>query len=304
MNTYIVTGATSFIGLSVCRILLEESNIVYAICRKNSVNLSKLLLHKNLKIIYSNFEEIDSIISQIPKADVFINLAWAGTKHLERNNVDIHSENVNNTLNAIKVAHKIGCKLFVEAGSQAEYGFIPEHIKETSICKPETEYGKAKLKIRILGEQISLELGMKYLHLRIFSVFGENDHPWTMMMSVLNKMINNEVINLSSCTQSWNYLYVEDAAKQINLLCRYALANDDYVAEVFHVASEDTRLLKSFIQEMYYLTMSTSVLNFGNVIPQNNVSLKPSMEKTKAAIGFVSEYSFSTAVLRVINSLK
>lgn len=277
--------------------------MVYAVCRTSSLGLSKLSDRKNLKIIFSDLESIDSIICQIPTAEVFINLAWAGTKHLERNDIGIHQKNVDNTLRCMNVAKTIGCHLFVESGSQAEYGFIPTLIKETSICNPESEYGKAKLQACITGKQTCLNLGIKYLHLRIFSVFGENDHPWTMVMSVLKKMLDNEVINLTSCSQYWNYLYVRDAVKQINLLCEYALNNTNYVSEIYNIASEDTRPLHSFIDEMYYLTSSKSLLNYGTIVPVNNVSLKPSIDKTRLAIGFIADYSFNEGVENIISSL-
>lgn len=304
MHTYVVTGATSFIGISLCHLLLDNGNIVYAVCRRNSLELSKLSCRNNLKVVYSELETIDSIISQIPMAEIFINLAWAGTKHLERDDIEIHKENINNTLRCIHVAKIIGCYLFVESGSQAEYGFIPTLIKETSTCNPESEYGKSKLQVYILGKETCLDLGIKHLHLRIFSVFGENNHSWTMITSVLKKMINDEVVNLTSCSQCWNYLYIRDAVKQIYLLCEYALNNTSYVSEIYNIASEDTRQLRLFVDEMYCLTQSKSILNYGVINPTNKVSLNPSIEKVKSAIGFISSYSFGEAIQNVISSLK
>lgn len=304
MHTYIVTGATSFIGISLCHLLLDSGNTVYAVCRRHSLGLIMLSCRKNLKIVFSELETIDSIIPQIPMAEIFINLAWAGTKHLERNDIDIHQNNVNNTLRCIHVAKAIGCYLFVESGSQAEYGFIPTLIKETSTCHPESEYGKSKLQVYVSGKKACLDLGVKHLHLRIFSVFGENDHPWTMVTSVLKKMINNKEVNLTSCSQYWNYLYIRDAVKQIYLLCEYSMNNTSFVSEIYNIASEDTRPLRSFVDEMYYWTQSKSILNYGVLNPTNNVSLNPSIDKTKSAIGFIADYSFGEAVQKVISSLK
>lgn len=299
----IVTGATSFIGLSLCEVLLSNAHQVYAVCRENSPGLAKLPKNNLLKIIYSDSASIESLLVNVRTADIFINLAWAGTVHGERNDTDIQNKNVENTFRAISVAKELKCKLFVESGSQAEYGYIPGLIKETSVCNPVSEYGKAKLRVCSEGGKLCEQAGLKYLHLRIFSVFGENDHPWTLISSVLHKMMKNEDINLTSGLQSWNYLYVQDAAQQIYLLCQYVLQQDKYVSEIFHIASDDTRPLKSFIMEMYALTGSKSVLNYGGIQPASSVSLNPCMNKTREAIGFIADYNFGAAIKNIMISL-
>ena len=117
----IITGATSFIGLHLMQYLLDEGHEVIAVCRKNSRNLA-LLVNKNVEIVFSDMQEYFNLGNMIENADVFINLAWGGTTHKERFNNDIHEENIKYSLDALEVAEKIGCKIFVEAGSQADYG--------------------------------------------------------------------------------------------------------------------------------------------------------------------------------------
>jgi hypothetical protein len=111
-------------------------------------------------------------------------------------------------------------------------------------------------------------------------------------MSCVDKMLRGETMELSSCTQKWNFLYVKDAVKQIYLLCLYALKNPECKAEVFNIASKDTRVLKDFVQEIYMLSNSNSILNFDVVRPTNVVSLDPDISKTEAATDFISDYVF------------
>ena len=70
--------------------------------------------------------------------------AWGGTGHDGRNVQDVQRENVINTIAAMFAADKMGCQVFVEAGSQAEYGTVLECITEETPCHPFSEYGKAK----------------------------------------------------------------------------------------------------------------------------------------------------------------
>ena len=145
------------------------------------------------------------------------------------------------------------------------------------------------------------ELGMKYLHLRIFSLFGETDHPWTLVMSCIDKMLRNEPMDLSPCTQNWNFLYVKDAARQIRALCQHAVETEDYKSEIYQIASEDTRPLKDFVEQMKELTETKSELHYGAVVPAHLVSLQPNMQKTKAVVGTLAEYDFDTVVKQIID---
>lgn len=293
------------IGISLCQYISSLNDcIVYAVCREGSIGLNKLPANKNIEVVFSDLENICNIASKINHADVFINLAWTNTDHVGRNNTALQGLNVDYAKEAIHVAGLMGCKLFVEAGSQAEYGYFPDLITEKTRCNPQTEYGKAKLRVLKEGSFLCNSLGIKYLHLRIFHIFGENDRPWTLIMAGIDKMLKNESLELSSCTQLWNYLYVSDCVKQIFLLCEYVLSKSDYKNGVYHIASKDTRPLKDYLEEMKSVVCSTSVLNYGSFIPSKQVSLNPSVTKTEEAIGFISEVSFAEALKLIINKTK
>ena len=145
-------------------------------------------------------------------------------------------------------------------------------------------------------------IDMKYMHLRIFSIFGETDHPWTLVMSTIDKLLRNEKVDLSPCTQNWNFVYVKDAVRLITNLCEYAVKSLDFKREVYNIASEDTRLLKDFVEQMKKLTTSSSELNFGAMIPTNPVSLQPDMSKTKKVTGIISKYAFEDVIKRIIET--
>lgn len=299
---YVVTGATSFIGLELLDYLLSQQHQVVAVCRPNSQGLSKI--PAGVEIVTEEMSDYGNLHREIERADVFVNLAWGGTGHDGRNVQDVQRENVINTIAAMFAADKMGCQVFVEAGSQAEYGTVLECITEETPCHPFSEYGKAKLEVKERLFELSEQLGIKYIHLRIFSLFGENDHPWTLVMSSIDKMLRNEPVDLSPCTQNWNFLYVKDAVKQIIGLCNHAMNSKAFQHEVYNIASDDTRMLKQFVEEMYSLTGSTSILNYGAVKPANVVSLNPDMTKTEKATGFISGHRFKDVINTIIQNYK
>lgn len=298
---YVITGATSFIGNELCQYLLTEGAEVYAVCRKGSNKIEFLPKDKNLHVVYANMSDYRMLNEQISYADVFVNLAWDATKHEGRDLKDEQWKNVENSIVSLIAARKMGCQLFVEAGSQAEYGVTLNNQTEQSECLPFTEYGKAKLSLKEMAFAYTKMIGMKYIHLRIFSTYGENDKSWTMVSSSIAKMLKNEPVDLSPCQQNWNFIYVKDAVKQIALLCNYAIKSESFTQEIFQIASEDTRPLKEFVEEMKSVAKSNSELRFGAIQPQQIVSLQPDISKTKNAIGFVSDYCFSDGIKNMIN---
>lgn len=299
---YIITGATSFLGLELIDYLQREGHEVVAVCRPQSSALADIPL--GVEVVLADMSEYGGLYRDVPEADVWVNLAWEGTGHDGRNQEEVQQANVVNTIAAMFGADKMGCRLFVEAGSQAEYGTVLTPISEATPCNPFSAYGKAKLEVCRRLSELSAELGIKYLHLRIFSLFGEGDHPWTLVMSSLGKMLRNEAVDLSPCTQHWDFLYVKDAVRQMASLCDYALTSKDFRSEVFNIASGDSRPLKDFVECMKALTGSESKLNYGAVTPQYVVSLQPDMSKTQAVVGRLCEYSFDDVINRMIEKLR
>lgn len=303
---YIITGGSSFIGVALTNLLIEQGHDVYIVCRRSSKTNGNIPHSNHVKVVlYEDMSDIHSIESQISSADVFIHLAWSGTSHEGRHDKTLQDDNIKYSLWAVEVAHNLGCQLFVEAGSQAEYGYTQCLLKEDMECHPDNEYGRAKYEFGIVGAQKCIELGMKFIHLRIISIYGETDHLWTLVMSSIRKMLNNEPVQLSSCEQLWNFVCIRDAVKQMYLLCEHALNTPCFKSEIYHIGSNDTRKLRSFVDEMYHLTKSKSKLEFGSYTPANVVSLNPCMDKTQAATGgFISDYTFHEIVTNIINNYK
>ena len=301
---FIVTGATSFIGSEFTKLILECGHEVYAVCLENSPALGRLPKDPALKLVYSTLENYPDLPSQIPSADIFVNFAWYGNSVASRSSINEQQKNVDYIVKAFKAAKKLGCKLFVEPGTQAEYGIVTGSITEETPCLPFSEYGKAKVSIKEACFKLAEELGIKYMHLRIFSVYGEYDHFHTLFLTSVKKMLDNIPLDLSSCTQKWNFLYVRDAAKQTYHLCIKAFHDNGFRHEVFNLASSDTRTLREFVERMKELLHSSSELRFGAFEPEHVVALEPDISKLKRYIGFVADYTFDEGVLLVADRIQ
>lgn len=299
MKKFLITGATSFIGIELCRMLLNKGYSVVAVCRDGSAASDKLPL--GVDIVTAEMSDYGHLYEQVERADVFVNLAWGGTGHDGRDSVEVQEKNVEYTLAAMQAAGKMGCEVFVEAGSQAEYGIVTDLITEETPCRPFSEYGRAKLKVKDAGFAISEATGMKYVHLRIFSLFGENDHEWTLPMSCIDRMLRGQTMELSACTQNWNFMYVKDAVRRIMRLCEHAMSDESFVHDIYNIASRDTRKLKDYVERMRELTGSSSELIYGRIMPSHVVSLQPDVTKTEKATGCIAYTPFDDVVRNIIS---
>lgn len=292
---FFITGASSFIGVELCRYLSDNGHEVIAMSRRANEQLEEIAKDGHLKVFRADMQTLPELAKDV-KADVFVHLAWAGTTHEERNNPAIHEENVRLSLEYVSLAKHMGCELYVDAGSQAEYGIVPGVITEDTPCNPFSAYGKGKLKMYQESSELTKDLGLKYIHLRILSVYGENDHDETLIKSALKKLKANEPIEMRSGGQKWNYVYVKDAARQIAELSVHAMNDDSFKQEVYNIASNDTRKLQEFIITMKELTGSTSELSFGGYNPEKDVNLNPDTKKTAAIVKPLTEWVFESYI--------
>lgn len=293
----IILGATSFLGKYLVRLLIERGDNIVAIGRKK-----ESIFPKEVKYLSLEMSQYKLLPMHVGYADVIINLAWAGTGHGERNDKEIHKKNIEYSLDALRAAKKMGCKVFVEAGSQAEYGLTTKITRENIECNPISEYGRAKLDLQQKAFELSKELGISYVHLRIYSLIGIEDHEWTLVMSAIDAMMRNKPLDLTECSQLWNFLSVEDAAAMIIEICNHFLGFSMPTQTILNIASDDTRPLKDFVEEIKFITESKSICNYGAVECKNPVSLNPSIDTYMSEIGEMEFTPFKLIINKIIES--
>lgn len=302
MKTAIVTGATGFIGIHLIEQLLKNGYYVYAIIRPHSEKRKLLSNHVSLAIIEMDLMKLSQLPDVIKDgSDKFFHLAWEGTRTVMRNDVDLQKGNYQAAINALHIAKKLRCNTFIGSGSQSEYGNVNSIIYEKYPPKPLTEYGKAKLRTYEYGKIIAVELNIRFVWPRFFSIYGPQDYKGTLIMSCLKKMLKNQPIPLTECVQTWDYLYVADAAKAM-----LTLAETSSAYGVYNVASGLSRPLRDFVMEIKEILCSQSMLNFGSVpySSEGPINLHPSIKRLQTEINWVPETSFSQGIQNILKVIE
>ncbi len=261
----VITGPTGAIGMALIKRCLELNTEVLAICHKGSKRISQIPQDERVKIIEADLHDYKNLnFDTNDEYEIFIHLAWNGTFGDTRNDMNIQSDNIKYTLDAVEFAHRLGCKTFIGAGSQAEYGRVDEPLRPDTPTFPENGYGIAKLAAGQMSRIRCEQLGIKHVWVRIFSVYGPYDGEYTMVMSTLKKMLSGEETHFTAGDQIWDYLYSEDAAEMI-----LSLAETAKHGTIYCIASGKSRPLKEYIQEMYEATCCKARLGLGD-IPYGN----------------------------------
>lgn len=301
MMNVIVTGATGFLGAAAVRELLDEGHRVTAVSRPNSANAKRLPQHAALSVVELDAAEIERLPKLLQKeADrefVWLQMAWGGTRVEDRSEPAAQQESIRRGLKALETAEELGCRKFVFAGSQAEYGCHSEAITEETLCSPVTEYGKAKLEFSNTAKELCKSKKIEYIHTRIFSVYGLEDHPWSLIPSCIRTWGKGECMELGACTQLWNYLYITDAAKAFAALLKYGTEG------IYNLAGRDTRVLRNYVEELHELCGGSGSFRFGEQVMRAGgpVSLNPVVDKLTHTTGWEPQVSFREGIQSMLS---
>lgn len=297
----IVTGATGFIGSALCKELLENGHEVIAVIRPGSTKKEKLKFaaeyQNRLQILELALSDIAQLPKMITEADVFYHLAWNGSAGTEREDFDIQYTNIAYTAEAMRVAVKCGCSKFIGAGSQAEYGVVHGVAKEEeTVPHPFMMYGAAKLAAYQMGQVLAKQLGISFVWPRIYSVYGVGENQGTLVNYVIDSLKNGVMPELSSCENMWNFMYITDCVRALRML-----GEREDTEGIYHVASDDTRLLKEFVEEIRDIVAPGAELGFGRKQsnPERTFWLEPDCQKIEN-LGIKSKVTFEEGIRRKI----
>ena len=285
------------LGVALLEQCVKNNVQVLAIAHKNSSKVSWLPQSPLISIAECDICDIKNIDVQPDSYDVLYHFAWEGNaSSTTRDDPLTHARNIQYTLDAVEFAHKMDCKKFIGAGSQAEYGLNSDRLFPETKVYPSTSYGVAKFAAGKLSRKLCELYGISFIWTRIFSVYGEHDRDVAVIKYAIRQFRAWQPAQFSAATQMWNYLYEKDAGKIF-----YLLGEKDVPEGVYNVASEDTRPLKDFIMELKEVYGKEAICQFAPPSDQPTVSLDPDISSLTKAIGWHPDTTFKQGILNMIN---
>ncbi len=292
----IVTGATGCVGSAVVRRALAHDMFVTCIVHQGSKRLSNLPEDSRVKVVECNLSDYDSLELD-DKYDAFIHLAWEKTFGSSRDDAEVQTRNIQYTLDACRLAHRCGCKVFAGAGSQAEYGVQSVDLTPDLPVKPESGYGIAKFAAGKLSAMLCKSLGMRQNWVRILSVYGPNDGENTLISYVIRELKAGRSPELTKCEQIWDYLYSDDAGDAI-----LAIVEKGVDGKAYPLGSGNGRKLSDYIEVIRMNINPFIEIKYGvkKYYPHQPMHLVADISDITKDTGWSSLFFFNEAVLNLL----
>lgn len=297
MDRVVVTGATSMLGISFIEECIINKTHVLAIVRKNSSKIGHLPSSEFVHVTECDLSELQNLENTNDRYYAFYHFGWQGTDKKERNNPFTQLENVKYTLEAVRTAKKLGCAVFIGAGSQAEYGRASTKLSPKTPINPDSSYGIAKYAASKLSLILAVELGIRHIWVRVLSVYGPYDGENTMIMSGIRQLLSKQRPQYTKGEQLWDYLYSGDAARAFYLMGENTRSN-----AIYCLGSGNARPLYEYIGIMRNAVDPTMKIGLGEIEYTDNqvMYLCADIENLSRDTGFLPRIDFETGISKTI----
>ncbi|MBP3263698.1 NAD-dependent epimerase/dehydratase family protein [Pseudobutyrivibrio sp.] len=289
----IVTGANGFVGSNLVKKLVKNNIEVLAI--DLSFNPSRLEENQLIEKVELSIDSIHSLKDKVNKEyDLFYHFAWVGSAGPLRTNEIIQTNNAVWTVACLKVAHEIGCKKFICAGSIMEFESMSNTYEQEIRPALPNIYSAAKSYAHQLCKPIANNLGIDLIWAYITNAYGVGEKSPRFINSTLRKIIRNEPLEFTSGTQNYDFVYIDDVAKAFYLLGIKGKANKGYM-----IGSGHAKPLREFIIDICNVTGTKNPPLFGNIEYTGvNLDLNVySIKELEKDCGFKCEVSFEDGIL-------
>lgn len=294
MKHAVITGPTGAIGVALIEKLIQEGVRISAVCRPGSERIKGLPKNDLLKIIECDVSDLLNLPRLIKeKCDIFYHFAWKGTVGDARNDMNLQVQNIKFAVDAVEAAKKLGCKTFIGAGSQGEYGRVSGVLHANTPVKPENGYGMAKLCAGQMTKVLCQKYHIRHIWTRILSVYGPHDGKKTMIISAMNSLIKGQVPAFTKGEQKWDYLYSKDAANIMYLLGEKGKDQNTYC-----LGSGTARPLKEYIEILRKCVSPEGKIELGKIpYAENQVMyLCADILPIEQDLGYQCQYSFERGI--------
>ncbi len=246
MERILVTGSAGFIGMHLCRSLLEDGYIVYGIDNMNDY-YDVSLKEKRLNVLcdYGNFifnkvdisdlQDVERVFKK-NKPEKVVNLAaQAGVRYSLENPHAYIQSNVVGFVNIIEACRNHKVSGLIYASSSSVYGGnkkMPFSVGDR-VDKPISIYAASKKSNELIAYAYNQLYGLNTTGLRFFTVYGPWGRPDMAMYIFADKIRNGEKIPVfNHGKMKRDFTYIDDIVYGIR-----ASIEKNYSYEIFNLGN-------------------------------------------------------------------
>ena len=267
----LVTGAHGFIGSHLTRALLGEGYEVGILMRETS-DLSRIRdLEGRITRSIADLRDPASVQAAVTAAhpDAVVHLAtYYAIEHRPDEVGVMVDTNVKGTVALLDAAQEAGVALFLNAGTCAVYREKEVPLDETDSVSPQNLYALTKLEAEEACRFYSERLAVPAATLRLFPPYGPADNERRLIPYVIRSILAGEEVRLTSGTQRWDFVYVDDVVSAF--LAALRQPERAVSAGVMNVATGDPVAVRDLVTRLAGLTGERARLVWGAVPHRKN----------------------------------
>jgi len=299
-----VTGATGFVGSHLTRRLVDSGAQV-AILVRDPVNPRRIAdLKAHVTMIQGDLSSIRRCAEAVKEfePDTVFHLGWSGANSYQhQNKAEQVFQNVDGSLELVRIAAQAGCRKLVGLGSVIEYGNLDRELREDVPAIPENLYGAAKYGVGLLSAGLCKSYGLGFAWLRLSWGYGPDDDAARMVPHVIQMLLERKRPALTPGEQLWDYLYIDDAVEAI-----LAVANTSNADGVFNLGHGEPRKIRDVVEIIRDAIDPALPIGLGDIPYRENqpMLLKVNIDRLIAATGWRPKVTLEAGLKRAVESYR
>tara|TARA_B100000579_G_C22786246_1_gene832021 strand:- start:336 stop:1295 length:960 start_codon:yes stop_codon:yes gene_type:complete len=313
MEKILVTGCSGFIGMHLCRRLLDDGYDVYGIDNMNdhydlSLKQGRLnLLSSHINFSFQKFDiaslkDVNEAFEKI-KPNKVVNLAaQAGVRYsLVNPHVYIESNIVGFT-NIIEACKNYQVNGLIYASSSSVYGGnkkTPFSVNDR-VDSPISVYAATKKSNELIAHVYSHLFGLKTTGLRFFTVYGPWGRPDMAMYIFADKIISGEKIPVFNHGKMHrDFTYIDDIINGV-----VSSIKNNYECEVFNLGNSRSENLMDMIGYIEQELGQKAEVDFLGNQPGDVEKTFANIDRAKIKLGYLPKTSIKEGVPKFISWYK
>lgn len=238
MKKAIITGATGLVGSEVAR-YLASSGVNVLCLGQQRLDQSKILQLFGTGVAYMNLkmDEMSMLPSRLEEiswlpdsATVFFNFAWRGHQSLTDGSFADQIDNATHAADAVRVAKRLGCIRFVNAGTLEE-SFIESFLQgscDVLDISNQTNYALAKLASRDMCKVVAYLEKIDYIHTRLSVPLTPDLSRGTYIATTFKKIMQGQPYEAPQNKGLFDIILTDDVARAYYMIGNKGRNKGDY----------------------------------------------------------------------------
>lgn len=333
--TYLITGASGFIGSNLTKYLLKEGHHVINVDNFDPFYDYKVKIKNTLKSVGESLDfqfidketDIKTLQNKVNKGNytlyfkdirdkealeyVFRNhsidlvvhiAALAGVRPSIDRPLDYESVNITGTMNLWELCKEFGVKKFVCASSSSVYGnneIVPFSEKD-NVDRPISPYAATKKCGEILGHVYHHLYQIDMIQLRFFTVYGPGQRPDLAIHKFTKNIIENQPIPFyGDGSTARDYTFIDDIIDGIVKSIHY-LENHHHVYEIINLGESEVITLKQMVETIEKVVGKKAIIEKLPMQPGDVQRTNADIEKAKTLLGYEPKTNFENGIKKFV----